>query len=86
MKYLLLLAMLLSGCAIGPRVKPMTEQELKQVPVSCAHKDQLIAGLRQQQDAQRLPKDLSDMDDNQRLINGHIKSKLWAVRLECAKP
>lgn len=85
MKYSIAIVILLTGCATGPKVKPMTEPELKQVPVACYQKDQTIAMLRQQQDAQRLPKDLEDMNDNQRLINGHIKSKLWALRLECAK-
>jgi hypothetical protein len=73
-----------TGCATGPQVKPMTEAELKRMPVNCAQRDQEIAQLRQQQQAQRLP-ELENMNDEQRLINGHIKSKLWALRLECAK-
>lgn len=82
MKYTIILVMLLAGCASGPKVKPMTEPQLKAYKVDCSQKDQQIAQLRQQQEAQRLPK-LEDMNDNERLINGHIKSKLWALRLEC---
>ena len=82
MKYTIILVALLAGCASGTKVKPLSEPELDSYSISCARRDQQIAELRQQQEAQKLPK-LEDMSDTQRLINGHIKSKLWALRLEC---
>lgn len=83
MKYFLVLAILLTGCATGPKVKPMTEQETKNYKIDCTKRDQQIAQLKQQLEAQKLNSNIEDMTDKERLINGHIRSKLWAIKLEC---
>lgn len=78
-----LLAILLVGCATQPSVRPWTMQEVKSYKIDCSKKDYQIYQLNQQLEAQGLPKDLAKMNDSQRMINGYLKSKLWAIRLEC---
>lgn len=76
---------LLSGCAtsLRPPVAPMSLQELTNYKIDCDRKEQQLTFLNQQRLAYDLPKDLARMSDNQRMVNGQIKSKVWAIRLEC---